>query len=97
VAVGLDLETTTRPDATWLRDQAASLAHRRDLLDAGLQAAGLTTATPQGAYFVMADAAPLLTGGLAGRGVGTGADLRRALPELAGVSTGRATPCRVRG
>ncbi|HLS63273.1 MAG TPA: aminotransferase class I/II-fold pyridoxal phosphate-dependent enzyme [Ruania sp.] len=85
IAVGLDLETSTGPDATWLRDQAASLAHRRDLLTAGLHAAGLTTATPQGAYFVMADAAPLLTGRIAGRGIGTGADLCRALPELAGV------------
>src|SRR5699024_8395934 len=70
---------------TWLRDQAASLAHRRDLLTAGLHAAGLTTATPQGAYFVMADAAPLLTGRIAGRDIGTGADLCRALPDLAGV------------
>ncbi len=85
VATGLDLETGTGPDATWLVDQAASLAHRRDLLTAGLQAAGLTTAAPQGAYFVMADAHGLLTGPLAGRGIGTGADLCRALPQLAGV------------
>ncbi|WP_022918731.1 aminotransferase class I/II-fold pyridoxal phosphate-dependent enzyme [Ruania albidiflava] len=85
VALGLDLESGTGPDASWLTDQAVSLAHRRDLLSAGLQAAGMTTATPQGAYFVMADAAPLLTGPLAGAGIGTGAELCRALPELAGV------------
>lgn len=85
VAAGLDLETGTGGDATWLSDQAASLARRRDLLIDGLQAAGMTTATPQGAYFVMADAAPLLTGPLASTGIGTGADLCRALPELAGV------------
>lgn len=85
IAVGLDLETSAGPDATWLTTQAAGLAARRDLLLEGLQAAGMTTATPRGAYFVMADAHALLTGPLAHTGIRTGADLCRALPELAGV------------
>lgn len=85
IAVGLDLETTAGPEATWLTDQAASLAARRDLLVDGLQSAGLAPATPRGAYFVMADAGALLSGPLSGAGISTGADLCRALPELAGV------------
>ncbi|WP_147916605.1 aminotransferase class I/II-fold pyridoxal phosphate-dependent enzyme [Ruania zhangjianzhongii] len=85
IAVGLDLETTAGPDATWLTRQAASLAARRDLLLDGLHTAGLATATPRGAYFVMANAHSLLTGPLARTGISTGADLCRALPELAGV------------
>lgn len=85
VAVGLDLETSPGPEATWLTDQAASLATRRDLLVDGLQSAGLAPAAPRGAYFVMADAAPLLGGPLSHTGISTGADLCRALPELAGV------------
>src|SRR5699024_9267887 len=85
IAVGLDLETSAGPEATWLTDQAASLAARRDLLIDGLESAGLVTATPRGAYFVMADAQPLLAGPLSHTGLSTGADLCRALPELAGV------------
>ena len=85
IAVGLDLETSAGPGATWLTDQAASLAARRDLLIDGLESAGLATATPRGAYFVMADAQPLLAGPLSHTGISTGADLCRALPELAGV------------
>ena len=85
VAVGLDLEIGAGGEATWLTDQAASLATRRDLLVEGLQSAGLAPAAPRGAYFVMADAAPLLGGPLSHTGISTGADLCRALPELAGV------------
>jgi N-succinyldiaminopimelate aminotransferase len=63
------------------RALAASLADRRDLLCAGLEAAGFTVTRPAGTYFVMADAADLL-GPL---GLRDGVDLCRRLPELAGV------------
>ncbi|WP_369371518.1 pyridoxal phosphate-dependent aminotransferase [Promicromonospora sp. Populi] len=63
------------------RDLAASLADRRDLLCAGLEAAGFTVTRPAGTYFVMADAS-----GLLGRlGLRDGVELCRRLPELAGV------------
>jgi N-succinyldiaminopimelate aminotransferase len=63
------------------RALAASLAGRRDLLCAGLEAAGFTVTRPAGTYFVMADAS-----GLLGRlGLRDGAELCRRLPELAGV------------
>ncbi|GHH80116.1 aminotransferase [Promicromonospora soli] len=63
------------------RALAASLADRRDLLCAGLEAAGFTVTRPAGTYFVMADASGLL-GPL---GLRDGVDLCRRLPELAGV------------
>jgi N-succinyldiaminopimelate aminotransferase len=63
------------------RALAASLADRRDLLCAGLEAAGFTVTRPAGTYFVMADASELL-GPL---GVRDGVGLCRRLPELAGV------------
>lgn len=85
VAHALDLETTTGPDAGYVRELAASLAGRRDLLSAGLVAAGFDVVRPQGTYFVVADAARLLAGPLAGRGLRDAADLCRALPDLAGV------------
>ncbi|HQV91842.1 MAG TPA: aminotransferase class I/II-fold pyridoxal phosphate-dependent enzyme, partial [Phycicoccus sp.] len=45
---------------------SASLQGKRDLLVAGLQAAGLPVSVPQGTYFVVADAAALgATDGLA--------------------------------
>jgi N-succinyldiaminopimelate aminotransferase len=60
---------------------AQALAERRDLLCAGLEAAGFTVNRPAGTYFVMADAS-----GLIGRlGLRDGVELCRRLPELAGV------------
>ncbi|RMI12629.1 pyridoxal phosphate-dependent aminotransferase [Cellulomonas triticagri] len=85
VAHALDLETTDGPDAGYVRGLAASLAGRRDLLSAGLTAAGFDVVRPQGTYFVVADAARLLAGPLAGRGLRDAADLCRALPDLVGV------------
>lgn len=85
VALALGLETGDGPDSTWVRDLAASLAARRDLLCAGLEAAGFAVVRPQGTYFVVADAAALIAAGRAGADVSDGATLCRRLPELAGV------------
>lgn len=85
VAHALDLETTDGPDAGYVRGLRDSLAARRDLLSAGLSAAGFAVVRPQGTYFVVADAAALLAGPLAGHGLRDAADLCRALPGLAGV------------
>ena len=63
------------------RTLTASLAGRRDLLCAGLEAAGFTVTRPAGTYFVMADSSALL-GPL---GLRDGVELCRRLPELAGV------------
>lgn len=71
IAVGLGL-----PDSFFAR-LAATLAAKRDVLSAGLVAAGFTVSRPAGGYFVVADAAPL--------GFDDGAELCRRLPELAGV------------
>lgn len=85
IAHALALETTDGPDAGYVAGLAASLSARRDLLSAGLVAAGFEVVRPQGTYFVVADAAALLAGPLSGRGLRDAADLCRALPELAGV------------
>lgn len=85
VALALGLETGDGPDATWVRDLAASLAARRDLLCAGLTSAGFEVVRPQGTYFVVADAAALIASDRAGADVSDGAALCRRLPELAGV------------
>src|SRR5690606_27923577 len=71
IAVGLGL-----PDE-YFTTAAATLAAKRDILSAGLVAAGFTVRRPQAGYFVIADAAPL--------GVSDGAEFCRALPALAGV------------
>jgi N-succinyldiaminopimelate aminotransferase len=71
VARGLDL-----PD-TYFTGVAADLQEKRDLLSAGLVAAGLPVTRPQGSYFVVADAK--------GLGYDDAVDLCRRLPELAGV------------
>lgn len=71
IAVGLGL-----PDA-FFGALATDLQERRDLLLAGLDAAGFATAVPSGGYFVVADAAPL--------GHADGAEFCRRLPALAGV------------
>ena len=71
IATGLDL-----PDDFYHR-LAADLRAKRDVLAAGLLAAGFDITVPEGAYFIVADAAPL---GF------TDADVFcRALPALAGV------------
>ena len=71
IAVGLGL-----PDS-FFADTAATLRAKRDLLSAGLLAAGFTIPQPQGGYFVVADAAPL--------GYPDAASFARKLPELVGV------------
>lgn len=72
IAVGLGL-----PDS-FFTEAAATLAHKRDVLSAGLTAAGFTVSTPQAGYFIVADAAAL--------GHPDGAEFCRALPDLAGVA-----------
>ena len=71
IAVGLGL-----PD-TFFRELARDLTAKRDLLCAGLGAAGFTITKPAGAYFIVADASPL--------GYDNAAELCHALPSLAGV------------
>ncbi|PPI07207.1 aminotransferase class I/II-fold pyridoxal phosphate-dependent enzyme [Rathayibacter sp. AY1B8] len=71
VALGLGL-----PDA-FFTGAAQTLAAKKDLLSAGLAAAGFGVAPSSGGYFVVADAAPL--------GYDDGVELCRALPDLAGV------------
>ncbi len=71
IAAGLDL-----PDPVFARI-AAELQAGRDILIAGLEAAGLPVSTPAAGYFAIADGAAL--------GFPDGADLCRQLPSLAGV------------
>ena len=71
IAVGLAL-----PDA-FFTGAAATLGRKRDLLSAGLVAAGLSVAKPQGGYFVVADAAPL--------GFTDAEEFCRVMPAVAGV------------
>ena len=71
IAVGLGL-----PDAYFERI-ATDLAHKRDVLSAGLRKAGFAVSESHGSYFVVADAAPL--------GFTDAAALCRQLPDLAGV------------
>ena len=71
IAVGLAL-----PDA-FFTGAAATLERKRDLLSAGLVAAGLSVTKPQGGYFVVADAAPL--------GFTDAEEFCRVMPAVAGV------------
>jgi N-succinyldiaminopimelate aminotransferase len=71
VAVGLGLP------GTFFTGIAAVLERKRDLLSAGLVAAGFAVTQPQGGYFVVADAAPL--------GFESAEEFCRRLPALAGV------------
>lgn len=71
IAVGLGLG-----DA-YFESAASALESKRDILSAGLTAAGFAVSRPLAGYFVIADAAPL--------GVADAADFCRALPRLAGV------------
>ncbi|MDP5225553.1 MULTISPECIES: aminotransferase class I/II-fold pyridoxal phosphate-dependent enzyme [Arthrobacter] len=57
---------------------ASELQGKRDLLSAGLAAAGFTVFQPQGTYFVTVDAAPL--------GFSDAATLARLMPERLGVA-----------
>jgi len=60
----------------YVRELAASLAARRDLLCVGLTAAGFDVVVPSGTYFVVADGAAFAD---------DGARLCRELPERVGV------------
>lgn len=71
IAVGLGL-----PDG-YFTGIAGTLAAKRDLISAGLSAAGFGVSRPQAGYFVIADAGPL--------DVTDAAEFCRALPALAGV------------
>lgn len=71
IAVGLGL-----PDS-YFDDLALTLRAKRDILSAGLTAAGFEVSSPEGSYFVVADAARL--------GFPDAADFCRRLPDLAGV------------
>ena len=71
IAAGLDL-----PDE-FFEGAARALREKRDLLSAGLGAAGFTVGHPSAGYFVVADAAPL--------GFADAAEFCRRLPQLAGV------------
>lgn len=72
IAVGLGL-----PDAVFA-GLAETLKRKRDILAAGLTAAGFDVMLPRAGYFIVADAAPL--------GFDDAAELCRRLPELAGVA-----------
>lgn len=74
IAVGLGL-----PDR-YFEDLAATQRERRDLLGAGLVAAGFEVSTPAGSYFTVADVRSMLAEGE------DAADFCRALPERVGVA-----------
>lgn len=71
IAAGLRL-----PDSFFLT-AAADLQTKRDILAAGLRAAGFTLSLPDASYFIVADASAL--------GVTDAAEFCRRLPSLAGV------------
>ena len=71
IALGLGLEDG------FFTGIAETLRAKRDVLSAGLRAAGLEVFEPQGTYFVNADVAPL--------GITDATALARRLPELVGV------------
>jgi len=71
IAVGLGLPNE------YFERIATDLAHKRDVLSAGLRTAGFDVSESRGSYFVVADAAPL--------GFTDAATLCRQLPDLAGV------------
>ncbi|WP_438352612.1 aminotransferase class I/II-fold pyridoxal phosphate-dependent enzyme [Microbacterium sp. CJ88] len=71
IAAGLRL-----PDS-YFDGAATTMAAKRDLLGAGLTAAGFAVSRPSGSYFTVADASPL--------GATDAAEFCRRLPERAGV------------
>lgn len=72
IAAGLRL-----PDE-FFATAAATLKEKRDILAAGLTAAGFTVTVPSAGYFILADAA--------GLGFSSGDELCRSLPSRAGVA-----------
>lgn len=72
IAVGLAL-----PD-DFYTGIATTLQHKRDILAAGLRAAGFGVYSPSGTYFINVDTAPL--------GIRDSVDLARRLPGLVGVA-----------
>jgi N-succinyldiaminopimelate aminotransferase len=74
-------EALTLPD-TYFEAFREDMRTRRDLLSAGLKAAGFEVFTPLGTYFVTTDIRPL--GAVLSEG-GDGFAFCRALPERAGV------------
>ncbi len=72
VAHGLGL------DDGFFQATAATLQTKRNILSAGLKAAGFDVFSPQGTYFVNVDTAPL--------GISDATALARRLPELVGVA-----------
>lgn len=75
-AVAAALDDADGRTAAYIRELAASLASRRDVLCAGLREAGFDVVVPDGTYFVVADAADLASDGAA---------LCRELPHRVGV------------
>ncbi|MBW9118515.1 aminotransferase class I/II-fold pyridoxal phosphate-dependent enzyme [Microbacterium trichothecenolyticum] len=71
------IATGLRLGDDFFRGIAGALRAKRDLLGAGLRAAGFDVSTPAGSYFTVVDAAPL--------GATDAAAFCRALPERAGV------------
>ncbi|MEY9871053.1 N-succinyldiaminopimelate aminotransferase [Streptacidiphilus sp. MAP12-33] len=69
-------EALRLPDS-YFADFRADLTRKRDLLDAGLRAAGFQVYEPQGTYFITTDIAPL--------GEKDGLEFCRTLPERCGV------------
>ncbi|WP_343317639.1 aminotransferase class I/II-fold pyridoxal phosphate-dependent enzyme [Arthrobacter sp. TMP15] len=67
-----------RMDKSYFTDAAATLARKRDVLGAGLRAAGFDVYLPQGTYFINADTQRM--------GVNDATELARRLPELIGVA-----------
>lgn len=67
-----------RMDASYFTEAAATLAHKRDILGAGLRAAGFDVYLPQGTYFINADTSAM--------GITDATALARRLPELIGVA-----------
>jgi len=75
-AVAVALDDADGRVGEYVRELAASLAARRDLLCVGLTAAGFDVVVPSGTYFVVADGAAFAD---------DGARLCRELPERVGV------------
>jgi len=71
------MATGLRLDDAFFQSIAGTLRAKRDLLGAGLRAAGFDVSTPAGSYFTVVDAAPF--------GATDAAAFCRALPERAGV------------
>lgn len=71
------IATGLRLNDEWFAAVAADLERKRDVLASGLRSAGFSLSTPQGSYFIVADAT--------GLGFEDATEFCRTLPELAGV------------